>query len=113
MTFEGWPAVLGELSARRDLTADQARAAMSEILDGAASPAQIAGFVVALRMKGEAVAELDGMLQAMLDAAEHVELPPGAAISSALGAMPSGANRSWVWGTFGANWVSTRPGLWQ
>ena len=85
MAFEGWPAVLGELSARRDLTADQARAAMSEVLDGAASPAQIAGFVVALRMKGEAVAELDGMLQAMLDAAEHVELPPGAAIVDVVG----------------------------
>jgi anthranilate phosphoribosyltransferase len=85
MGFEGWPAVLGELSARRDLTTDQARAAMSEILDGAASPAQIAGFVVALRIKGESVAELDGMLQAMLDAAELVELPSGAPVVDVVG----------------------------
>ena len=83
--FEGWPAVLGELAARRDLTTDQARAAMSEVLEGAASSAQIAGFVVALRIKGESVAELDGMLQALLDAAEHVQLPEGAPVVDVVG----------------------------
>jgi anthranilate phosphoribosyltransferase len=74
----GWPAVLGALTARRDLPADQARAAMAEILDGAATPAQIAGFIVALRMKGETVEELSGLVDAMLAAAERVELtgPP-------------------------------------
>ena len=85
MAFEGWPAVLGVLSSGRDLTSDQARAAMSEILDGAASPAQIAGFIVALRMKGEAVGELDGLLQAMLAAAVRVELPPGAPVVDVVG----------------------------
>jgi anthranilate phosphoribosyltransferase len=85
MSFEGWPTVLGHLSAGRDLTAEQARGAMSEILDGAASPAQIAGFVVALRMKGEAVPELDGLLQAMLAAADRVELPPGAPVVDVVG----------------------------
>ena len=58
----GWPAVLGPLVARRDLSAEQAQAAMAEILEGAATPAQVAGFVVALRMKGESVDELTGML---------------------------------------------------
>jgi anthranilate phosphoribosyltransferase len=72
----GWPAVLGTLAARRDLTAEQARAAMAEILDGAATPAQIAGFIVALRMKGETVDELGGLVDAMLAAAERVTLPP-------------------------------------
>ena len=72
----GWPAILGTLSARRDLTAEQARAAMAEILDGAATPAQIAGFIVALRMKGETVDELGGLVDAMLAAAERVTLPP-------------------------------------
>jgi anthranilate phosphoribosyltransferase len=70
----GWPAVLGPLLAGRDLTTDQARAAMAEILQGTATPAQLAGFVVALRMKGESVAELTGLLAAMLAAAELVPL---------------------------------------
>ncbi|HEX6568702.1 MAG TPA: anthranilate phosphoribosyltransferase, partial [Acidimicrobiales bacterium] len=85
MGFEGWPAALGVLSAGRDLSTEQARAAMSEILDGAASPAQIAGFIVALRMKGETVDELNGLLQAMLDAAERVELPPGQPVVDVVG----------------------------
>jgi anthranilate phosphoribosyltransferase len=72
----GWPAILGTLAARRDLTTEQARAAMTEILDGAATPAQIAGFIVALRMKGETVDELGGLVDAMLAAAERVTLPP-------------------------------------
>ncbi|MGH9217616.1 MAG: anthranilate phosphoribosyltransferase [Acidimicrobiales bacterium] len=72
----GWPAVLGTLAARRDLTTEQAHAAMSEILEGAATPAQIAGFIVALRMKGETVDELGGLVDAMLAAAERVTLPP-------------------------------------
>ena len=70
----GWPAVLGPLLAGRDLTTEQARAAMAEILQGTATPAQLAGFVVALRMKGESVDELTGLLAAMLAAAELVPL---------------------------------------
>lgn len=83
--FEGWPAVLGVLTAGGDLSSEQARAAMSEILDGAASPAQIAGFIVALRMKGETVDELNGMLQAMFDTADRVDLPPGAPVVDVVG----------------------------
>ena len=71
----GWPAVLGPLVARRDLPAEATRAAMTEILEGAATPAQLAGFVVALRMKGETVDELSGLLDAMLAAAALVEVP--------------------------------------
>ena len=56
----GWRTVLGRLAGHGDLTQDEARAAMAEILEGAATPAQIAGFIVALRMKGETVEELDG-----------------------------------------------------
>ena len=62
----GWRAILGELTAGRDLTATQSGAAMAEILAGEATEAQIAGFIVALRMKGEAVDEVCGMVEAML-----------------------------------------------
>jgi anthranilate phosphoribosyltransferase len=70
----GWPGVLGILSSGRDLTSDEARAAMGDILAGTATPAQIAGFIVALRLKGETIDELRGLVDAMLDQAERVQL---------------------------------------
>jgi anthranilate phosphoribosyltransferase len=80
MTLEelgGWPTVLRRLLAGDSLTADEAAAVLGEILDGAATPAQIGAFVVALRAKGETVEELTGMVGAMLAAAEPVVLPAG------------------------------------
>ncbi len=70
----GWPAVLGALAGGGDLERARARAAMGEILAGDATPAQIAGFAVALRMKGETVEELSGMVDAMRAAGEPVPL---------------------------------------
>jgi len=70
----GWPTLLGHLVARRDLTAVQARAAMATILAGDATPAQLIGFVVALRCKGETAEELAGLLDAVLAAATLVPL---------------------------------------
>ncbi len=60
-----WPEVLSALVAGHDLAADQSAWAMREILSGEASPAQIAGFAVALRAKGETVEELHGLVEAM------------------------------------------------
>jgi anthranilate phosphoribosyltransferase len=70
----GWPAVLGPLTAGSDIPTGHAAAAMAEILAGNATPAQIAGFIVALRMKGETVDEIVGLLSAMQAAAESVPL---------------------------------------
>lgn len=70
----GWPVVLAHLMDGRGLSREEARATMTEVLDGAASPAQIAAFMVALRMKGETVDELVGMVEAMLAAATRVEI---------------------------------------
>jgi anthranilate phosphoribosyltransferase len=72
--FGGWPGILRELTAGRDLTADQAAAAMADILDGGATSAQIAGFIVSLRMKRETVEELSGLLRSMLAASGTVPL---------------------------------------
>jgi anthranilate phosphoribosyltransferase len=75
-SFGGWPGVIGALLAGRDLSSEWARAAMDAILSGTATPAQISGFVVALRAKGETAAELSGLLNAVLAAATLVPLPP-------------------------------------
>ncbi len=64
-----WPEVLTALVARRDLDAGQAAWAMGEILAGEATPAQIAGFAVALRAKGETIEELEGLVAAMYERA--------------------------------------------
>ncbi len=71
----GWRAVLSNLTEGRDLTGPQAAAAMGQILDGDATPAQIAAFIIALRIKGETVDEMSGMVDAMLAAASPIELP--------------------------------------
>jgi anthranilate phosphoribosyltransferase len=73
----GWPAVLGPLTAGRDLTASEVAAAVTEVLLGAASPAQIAAFAVGLRMKGETVEEMSALLDVMRAFGEGVELAPG------------------------------------
>lgn len=74
----GWPGLLGALAERRDLTRAAAAAAMADILAGRATPAQIAGLIVALRLKGETAEELTGMVTAMLSAAEPLAAPAGA-----------------------------------
>jgi anthranilate phosphoribosyltransferase len=53
----------------RSLTREQARETMGEIMHGESTPAQIAGFLVALRMKGETPEEIAGCAEAMW---EHV-----------------------------------------
>src|SRR5204862_8144744 len=50
---------------RHDLTREEARQAMEVVLGGECTPAQSAGFAVALRMKGERPAEIAGMAEAM------------------------------------------------
>jgi anthranilate phosphoribosyltransferase len=61
-----WPALIGALIRREQLSADETAWAMNEIMEGAATPAQIAGFGVALRMKGETPAEVTGLADSML-----------------------------------------------
>jgi anthranilate phosphoribosyltransferase len=86
-----WAEVLGTLTEGEDLSTDVAHDAMAEILAGDATSAQIAGFAIALRMKGETVDELTGLLQAMVDAADPVHLDPSV---QAIDTCGTGGDRS-------------------
>lgn len=77
MTFS-WADVLSELMRGNDLAPAAASWAMDQILAGEATAVQVAGFAVALRAKGETVAELSGLSQAMLERATRIDLPTDA-----------------------------------
>jgi anthranilate phosphoribosyltransferase len=70
----GWPAVIGRLMKGESLSSAVAGAALDDILEGNATSAQIAAFAVGLRIKGETVEEMTGLVRAMLDHAEPVPL---------------------------------------
>ncbi len=72
-----WPAVLSRLASGRGLTVDEAAAAMRGIMGGSATPTQVAGFLMALRAKGETVDELEGLARTALELASPVEAPGG------------------------------------
>src|SRR4051794_41750782 len=57
--------LIEKLQQQRDLTVDEAAGAMEAIMDGRAQPAQIAGFLVALSMKGERPDEIVGLARTM------------------------------------------------
>jgi len=56
---------LARILDRHDLSKPQAREVMNQIMEGKATPAQIGGFLVALRLKGETAAEIAGCAEAM------------------------------------------------
>jgi anthranilate phosphoribosyltransferase len=60
------------LASRRDLSAEEAAEVLAEIMHGDVSETQIAGFLIALRTKGETVDELTGMARTMRALAVHV-----------------------------------------
>ncbi|WP_222429446.1 anthranilate phosphoribosyltransferase [Saccharopolyspora dendranthemae] len=69
-----WAGLLGSLVAGTDLSAEDTAWAMDLIMSGEATPAQVAGFVVALRAKGETSAEVRGMADAMLEHARTLDI---------------------------------------
>lgn len=68
-----WPTVLEALTSRSDLPAEATAWAMDEIMSDRATPAQIAAFGVAMKMKGPTSAELSGLANGMLAHARRVE----------------------------------------
>lgn len=84
-----WPAVLTQLLAGADLSIAEATWAMEEVMEGRATPAQLAAFLVALRAKGETIDEIVGFRDAIL---RHAQ--PLAVDAMALDIVGTGGDRS-------------------
>ncbi|MDP2317957.1 MAG: anthranilate phosphoribosyltransferase [Acidobacteriota bacterium] len=72
-----FPALIEKLRRQEDLSTEEAAAAMAAIMRGEAAPAQIAGLLVGLAMKGERPSELVGLAQTMRANAVAVPAQPG------------------------------------
>src|SRR4051794_18847738 len=70
--------VLARLAAGEHLAESEAEAAFGIIMAGEATPAQIAGLLMAMRVRGETVPEITGAVRAMRARMAAVEAPPGA-----------------------------------
>ncbi len=64
---------IGKVMSHQSLTIEEAEEVMSQIMGGEATPAQIGGYLMALRMKGETVDEITGSARAMRRAAVRVQ----------------------------------------
>src|SRR6059036_1207189 len=60
-----FPKLIEKLTRHEDLTADEAAAAMAEVMEGRAAPSHIAGLLIGLAMKGERPAEIVGLARTM------------------------------------------------
>lgn len=76
MTHPTWPEILTAAVSGTDLTVSQAEWAMRQVMQGEATPAQLGGLLMALRAKGEAVTEVIGFRDAILDAAVPLPVDP-------------------------------------
>ena len=70
--------ILARLAAGATLSEAESEAAFGVIMSGDATPAQIAGLLMAMRVRRETVAELTGAVRAMLARMARVPVPPGA-----------------------------------
>jgi len=70
--------VLAQLASGGTLSSDEAEAAFGVVMSGEATPAQIAGLLMAMRVRRETVAELTGAVRAMRSRMIEIVAPPGA-----------------------------------
>ena len=84
-------AVLQKLMDRMDLTPPEVESAFEAIFAGEATPAQMAAFLVGLRMKGETPAEIAAAAGVMRRLATPVRTPPGRVVLDTCGTGGDGA----------------------
>ena len=65
-----WSSIISALLDGEDLSVSESTWAMRQIMAGDATPSQLAGFLIALRAKGETVDEIVGFRDAILEAAD-------------------------------------------
>ena len=82
--------VLARLAAGETLTDDEAEAAFDIIMSGEATPAQIGALLMAMRLRGETVAEITGAVRAMRARMTAIEAPPAPWMSAAPAATGPG-----------------------
>ncbi|MCK6080476.1 anthranilate phosphoribosyltransferase [Microbacterium sp. EYE_5] len=70
-----WPEILTTLLADEDLSVSESTWAMRQVMQGQATPSQLAAFLIALRAKGETVDEIVGFRDAILEAAVPLPVP--------------------------------------
>jgi len=71
-------ALLNVAAAGKSLTSEQAEAAFDIMMSGNATPSQMGGFLMALRVRGETVEEITGAVRAMRAKMTRIEAPAGA-----------------------------------
>src|ERR1700710_3177115 len=69
---------IARLAAGETMTDDQSEAAFDIIMSGEATPAQIGALLIAMRIRGETVAEITGAVRAMRARMTAIEAPDGA-----------------------------------
>lgn len=70
-----WPGLIAALLAGEDLSRADTAWAMEQVMTAEASTGQLAGFLIALRAKGETVDEIAGLVATMLQHAVRIEVP--------------------------------------
>jgi anthranilate phosphoribosyltransferase len=90
VTTQSWPDLLDTLLQGRSLTVAEASRAMTDIMNGSVSEARLAGFLIALRAKGESVDEVVGFRDAILSAAITLDVSTDAVDIVGSGGDPVG-----------------------
>jgi anthranilate phosphoribosyltransferase len=66
--------MIGKIAEGKDLSFEESKAVMEEIMEGNATEVQIGSFITALRMKGETVDEITGCVSVMREKATHINV---------------------------------------
>jgi anthranilate phosphoribosyltransferase len=98
--MEAFKPLIAKAAAGLPLSREEAALAFSQMLSGEVTPAQMAGFLMALRVRGESVEEITGAVSAMRERMLRVEAPAGA-----IDVVGTGGDASGSWN------VSTLAGL--